>query len=230
MKKGNSIPQPNNNNIFWKRFSELRAGENDTQVAEKLGLDRRRIGQWKDGAMPNTEALQRIAIEYKCNINWLIGASDIRSTDPNIESVVNYTGLSERAVKELHLFKSNHAPALYFDQLINDNACNVLSELIERRIIQKLVHSVDNLSKRSSALLAIKDINNDTYQSANYFKQQSDIEKLNIYELLYSIAENYDERRQQPEEYKELQNKISEFIDSQVLKTEWKTDKMKVGD
>ena len=85
--------------IFTERFRELQRDRSNTEFAEFLGISRQTVGFYCNGdRIPDAMTLKQIA--EKCNVStdWLLGLSDVRSTDADIRKVCKYTGLSEKAV------------------------------------------------------------------------------------------------------------------------------------
>lgn len=97
------------NNVFPKRLSEImkERGENQTTLAEKitkqyLTIQRQTISLYMNGqSKPDTERLTAIAKTLDVSADWLLGLSEAKSTDNDLRSICDYTGLSESAVKFL---------------------------------------------------------------------------------------------------------------------------------
>lgn len=103
MKNANSVTQ-DKKAIFLERFKELVGNTaTQTEIAEKIGhnISRASVGYWLKGTMPNSQSLQWIANAYNVSVNWLIGDTDVKAANPNVETVCAYTGLSEAALNSL---------------------------------------------------------------------------------------------------------------------------------
>ena len=73
------------------------------QLADYLKCTPQAINQYKQGtSFPKMENLIKMAEFFNCSLDYLIGLSDVRSTDADIQSVCEYTGLSQNAVTALN--------------------------------------------------------------------------------------------------------------------------------
>lgn len=90
------------------RIGMLRADLELSQpaFAERLGMDRVKgrstINNWESGANKiKADDLKKIAQTFGVNADWLLGLSDVKSVDENIQTACKITGLSQRAVDAL---------------------------------------------------------------------------------------------------------------------------------
>lgn len=98
-KKDNRLP------IFTERFRELQGDLSNTDYADYLGISRQTVGFYCNGnRLPDVVTLLKIA--EKCNVStdYLLGKSDVKTADPEIQSICDYTGLSEESLHFLHTF------------------------------------------------------------------------------------------------------------------------------
>ena len=91
--------------VFKKRFFELRESMNKSQseFAEFLGIPTGSVGGYESGVKtPNSATLFKVA--KKCNVSsdYLLGLSNVKSIDAEVNAVCEYTGLSEKSVEHLH--------------------------------------------------------------------------------------------------------------------------------
>lgn len=88
--------------IFTERFRELQGERSNTEFADFLGISRQTVGFYCNGdRIPDAYMLRCIA--EKCNVSsdWLIGLSEVKIIDEDVERICKYLGLSETAVKSL---------------------------------------------------------------------------------------------------------------------------------
>lgn len=89
---------------FAQRLIELREDKNVTQqiLADDLGITRQSLSLYEkaDRAI-NIELLYKIAKYFNVSADYLLGSTDNKTTDTNLQAVCDYTGLSEKAVKNL---------------------------------------------------------------------------------------------------------------------------------
>ena len=85
------------NTAFQDRFREL-VGADATQeeIALKVHSSRQNVGNWLGGkTKPDIYALAEIAKGYGVSTDYLLGLTDIKTINSDIQAVCKYTGLSE---------------------------------------------------------------------------------------------------------------------------------------
>lgn len=90
-------------NVFIGRFISL-IGENSTQeeIAKKIGTSRQNVGNWLSGkSKPDIFALKNIAQAYGVSTDYLLGISDVKTSDAEKKAVCEYTHLTDTAVDAL---------------------------------------------------------------------------------------------------------------------------------
>ena len=95
---------------FAQRLSDLMGAksENDEALGKAVGVSQQAINQYrKKIAFPKMETLLTLADHFECSLNYLVGLSDVPSTDPRVEYICEYTGLSQDAVELLHLISQS---------------------------------------------------------------------------------------------------------------------------
>lgn len=206
------------------RIDELGLKQKD--VAEKLGVDPVCVSYWcaeptSDNniqRIPNT--LQVIALSQllKCSADYILGLTTDTTTDPDTKAVIEYTGLPEKALEQLHEFSSSVHDAyvlgsvletsnlLFFDTIIN--------QLFEKNIFQDIVLYACELMFESTLLVeGGEQILNDDNTGLNFRFYQSDLEcdvqRLKISEILSRITDFCDERAKQKEKYNSLMKRFN---------------------
>ncbi len=87
------------------RIRKLREAKTETQeeLAALLKVKRQIISYYENGArVPNLEHLVIIATHYNTTTDYLLGLSDVATTNENLQLICSYTGLDEKSVKRLH--------------------------------------------------------------------------------------------------------------------------------
>ena len=88
--------------IFSERFAQLRGERTQGEFADYLGISRPTVSFYENGTrLPDAFVLQQISEKCQVSSDWLLGISDVKSTDSDILSACRVTGLSEEAVKML---------------------------------------------------------------------------------------------------------------------------------
>ena len=117
-----------------------KASDKVKELSAALGCTPQAINQYKLGtAFPKTENLIKIAKYFNCSLNYLIGLSPVESPDASIDSMHEYTGLSQEAIEILHILSRDAR----FMQAVNF----VLSRIsFYREVIGPVQKVIDSLS------------------------------------------------------------------------------------
>jgi len=97
-----------------ERLKDLRneKGISAAKLAEVLGKATSTVAMWEIGkANPDIETLLTLADYFECSVDYLLGKSSIKSPNIDIQRVVNFSGLSEKAVKTLNSMRYNTLPS-----------------------------------------------------------------------------------------------------------------------
>lgn len=95
--------------VFTNRFNELRGDKTQKDFAEFLGMSRATVAFYCSGErIPDALTLKTIA--EKCNVSsdWLLGLANEKNVTPELRTSIAYTGLSDKAVSNLHHIKEKH--------------------------------------------------------------------------------------------------------------------------
>jgi len=91
--------------VFPTRLRELMDSPPKTSqetLANALGITRQAVSNYKSGqSSPDWKTIASIAKYFNVSADYLLGLSDTKSIVPDLQSAVNYTGLSEKAVEAL---------------------------------------------------------------------------------------------------------------------------------
>lgn len=95
----------NETKTLGQRLYECRekTGMKQADVARALNVQRQQISYYEnDSRQPDLDRLKELARLYGVSTDYLLGMTDVSSSDLEIKEVCNYTGLSENAVAVLH--------------------------------------------------------------------------------------------------------------------------------
>lgn len=83
------------------------------KLAEVTGKTRQTVSQYVNGiSEPGYDTLVKIADFFNVSVDYLLGRSDIQTTDPTVRQIAKETGLNEKTVKTLQLLqRSKSDPA-----------------------------------------------------------------------------------------------------------------------
>lgn len=90
---------------FQGRIQQLfQEGETQEQFAARVGLSRNTVAAYCKGnrTTPDADVLRKICTACNVSADWLLGLSEIKSPDFQMQGVCEYTGMSELVVETLH--------------------------------------------------------------------------------------------------------------------------------
>lgn len=92
-------------NIMRKRLRELRAesGLSQAKLGKELGLSAATIGYYENGdRLPDIEKAARIATYFHVSVDYLLGLSDCKKNDDDMQAACKATGLPDEIIESLH--------------------------------------------------------------------------------------------------------------------------------
>ena len=126
--------------IFPTRLREVMETQNVTQamLAARIRVSRQSVAKYTSGqAQPNTEALQSIVKYLNVSADYLLGNTDVKNPNLQMQAVCNFTGLTEKSidtVKDLQSsFGKDNSP-LYL---------SILNMAFEEGFVTELIKSFD---------------------------------------------------------------------------------------
>ncbi len=90
--------------IFIMRFAELKeaAGETNKDLQEIFGLSLSAVINYQTGKRtPDIAFLHKLAEHYHVSADYLLGLSDVKSTEQDMKIACEVTGLSEKAIDNI---------------------------------------------------------------------------------------------------------------------------------
>jgi len=91
---------------FAERIKELRGNMKQAEFGEKVGVSRGAISYYENGSRTaDIEILEKICREYSVTSDWLLGLSDVKNPDIELQAICKRTGLSEDAINMLQNFE-----------------------------------------------------------------------------------------------------------------------------
>jgi len=97
---------------FRNAFLDLMGDMTIQEFADKLGMSRATVGFYAAGQrIPDALGLKVIAEKCEVSADWLLGLSQVKSRNGEINQVCNYLALSEEAIQ--NLVKLKNSPAAY---------------------------------------------------------------------------------------------------------------------
>ena len=137
----NTFTEEKANSIFATKLRKLFAESGKTHgnladyIEQRTGdsVTRQAIGQWCNGnTSPNLKTVPLIADFFSVSVDYLLTETAIKTTNPDVKAVCEYTGLSETACRNLHTlllcaqgkqikdsYKARYEEALHSHELSN---------------------------------------------------------------------------------------------------------------
>lgn len=138
---------------FAKRFKDLRIqkGESLQKIAQDLNVTAQSLSLYEKGQRTiNIDLLQKIANHFNVSADYLLGFTENATTDPELQNACKFTGLSEKALLNLHSLLSVESGEKLLKNvsfLLSDIEFVCLLELISK--YSDIMHSRKNLSGMS---------------------------------------------------------------------------------
>lgn len=127
---------------FTEVFRELVGTATHQEIADKIGTSRQNVGKWLSGiTSPDITALGKIANAYNVSTDYLLGRTNVKSTNTEIKDICEYLNLSEDTINALHKF--NPAGEFYSPDVdinsLSDIAFKFLNNLIKNIIYSNII-------------------------------------------------------------------------------------------
>lgn len=82
--------------------TRIEQGKTQQEVADGIGVKRETVNQWETGTRQlKAEHIIKLSKFFNVSADYILGLRDTQSSDPTLQSAVDYTGLSEYAVEAL---------------------------------------------------------------------------------------------------------------------------------
>lgn len=134
------------NLCFAQRFSSLRSGKTQSEFAEFLGISRPTVGFYESGErIPDAITLGRIARICNVSADWLLGLSDVKSVDRNIQVAAATLGISGKAAENLARISTETEDDNIFISLKKSAAHDALNRILESEDVLWVAEATDHL-------------------------------------------------------------------------------------
>lgn len=135
------------NLCFAQRFSSLRSGKTQSEFAELLDISRPTVGFYESGErIPDAITLGRIARICNVSADWLLGLSDVKSVEQNIQVAAATLGISGKAAENLaRISAESHDGDDILITLRRSGAQDALNRLLESEDVMWIAYEVDSL-------------------------------------------------------------------------------------
>lgn len=134
------------NLCFAQRFSSLRSGKTQSEFAELLGISRPTVGFYESGErIPDAITLGRIARICNVSADWLLGLSDVKSVERNIQVAASTLGISGKAAENLARISTETEDDNIFISLKKSAAHDALNRILESEDVLWVAEATDHL-------------------------------------------------------------------------------------
>lgn len=158
--------------VLAERMTELRKKHNFTQedIAKYLDCNRATVANYENGKrQPDYNTLIKLAKRYNVTTDYLLGVTDVTTTNIALKFICDYTGLSEKSVDILHYFNGSDLICPTVNLLIESEANFLLSELYTgvedefQKITLQEREQINLISRLENYLIIDKTTNNKTF-------------------------------------------------------------------
>lgn len=125
------------NSPFAKRLRDLLKEKNITQnqLSKIIGKTRQAVNNYTLGnTAPDSDTLIKLSEYFNVSADYLLGISDVKTTDKDIAYICEYTGLCEETIEKLH--KENN----YYS-----NGIHMLNNLLTDDVMYKMLSNICSL-------------------------------------------------------------------------------------
>lgn len=147
------------NEILPSRIRALIAdsGSTQNQIAKEIGVTRQSISQYCDGStVPNADKLLKLAQYFNVSADYLLGMTDAKTNNKDVQFISDYTGLNESVIASL----ADREMPNYIANMLNLLSKSFETEYLCKSIINFL--NTENLEIRGSDCFKSVDTNGDT--------------------------------------------------------------------
>lgn len=202
-----------NVNKFGERLLKLREERNETQqqLADAIGITRQSLSRYETSERtPNMDLIYNIAKHYNVSADYLLGLSEVKSIEKNMQVACKVTGLSEKAINNITSFKLDYDfPVLLHDIILKSVMNSVVDEIgficdflesdefsklfcaLGKAVINKVAAYIESeMFSEQSEWEARKSLD----KNINYNGHYSEISKayaIDMYDILKNFIDNY---------------------------------------
>lgn len=172
------------------------SGKSREEIAKAIECDTSTITKHYNG---NRQVAPEFIIKYAqffgVSTDYLLGLSDVESTDRDIQFISKYTGLSESAINTLQEFITPDANSIFdideYDYVYCEENKRFINDFITSAFFDSIMNcerEIDNINIDFISFLALLFGDYEYYYKINYIG--NDIEKLKAFEYLVKKYEN----------------------------------------
>lgn len=128
------------------------------EIAQEIGCDTSSITKYYNGSRyPKTDTIIKLAKLFNCSTDYLLGVSDVATTDKDVQFICEFTGLNEETVYHLNILseskyyndKTYDFYEKYIDFIFNKNINTIsyFDALLDADCALSDLHSIDVSNK-----------------------------------------------------------------------------------
>lgn len=193
------------------RYTDLRVekGISQTELAKEIDCNKQYISLIEKGDRDlSITMLERYADFFNVSTDYLLGRTDIKSTDTTIQSVCEYTGLSEKAIQLVVEHKNCQSPNFLVPCVYApDIVLSFLNRLLSQRAFYLTISSLISTARHIAICDFLVSDNDKSHAMANLNSRFSEI-FMNDFDVDYVI--DYEKKKI----YEQFQQLIDTMLDS----------------
>ena len=160
-----------NSNIFCERVNTLFEKTGQKELSKKLGISQSLISDIMNGNVksPRADTIFSIANHFGVSVDWLLGLSDVKSTDKATKELCDTLGINEEAIEVLKE-KTNINETLNF-LFYQDKVCKKFQDINNLNCAVETVFGIDIWSRFSilELLTEFIELANTSYKDDIYY-------------------------------------------------------------
>lgn len=210
------MPKNKRTLILSERLQELIEIKQDeditlsqTQQAKQMGIPHQNFAKYvNDEAECSISTICKIAEYYGVSTDYLLGRTDIKSTDTTMQSVCEYTGLSEKAIQLVVEHKNCQSPEFLVPCVYApDIVLSFLNRLLSQRAFYLTISSLVSTARHIAICDFLVSDNDKSHAMANLNSRFSEI-FMNDFDVDYVV--DYEKKKI----YEQFQQLIDTMLDS----------------
>ncbi|MBS7398061.1 MAG: helix-turn-helix transcriptional regulator [Ruminiclostridium sp.] len=211
-KRGRPSKEKDYNSPFAVRLRELSSGMTQQEIADGVGVSRQNIGQFLLGNnQPDITTLEKLADYFNVSTDYLLCRTDIKTADTTVQDICEYTGLSEKALKNVVNMRKVEILANeplrpddweQFKAQKDKSRLLILNKLLENRKLLRLLDDIKDLygdGKPTDAKIAEIRSNKEKRKKFIDSISKSDMYRYRAVKVFEELLDSFDVRKTMPE-------------------------------
>ena len=153
---------------FAERLSDLvqikkDEGLSHDEISRQIGVSSGVLSEWmSDNKTASIENLAKLAKYFNVSADYLLGRTDVKTSNMNVKAICEYLGLNESTIFKLHNMQNNvfgfSSVKFFIDTLIDVRSASILEDSIREAVISRW--SYENTPAENSGPISLDELRN----------------------------------------------------------------------